>query len=110
MSTQQAISHITGNKFGNGTGVSINTTTTTEDGVRKSHSSIQIKTDTIPETQSTLEEWLKNIRLSRIFKTLVDFGAEDIEDLRDLDDDDFTSLQLKKLEMKRLKRAIEKLE
>ena len=59
--------------------------------------------------KAALEIWLKEKRLSRIFASLVDLGAEDTTDLLDLDDEDIAGLQLKKLEMKRFRRAIDEL-
>ena len=114
MTTQQAVSNMCGNTFGAGADIGINVTTTTtkENGetVRKSLSSIHIKQEPVSdEKHSSLENWLKNIRLSKILKNLVELGAEDVEDVVDLDDEDIASLQLKKLETKRFQRAITKL-
>ena len=114
MTTQAAISNMVGNTFGSGAdiGINVSTTTTKENGetVRKSHSSIHIKQDPVEnESHSSLKNWLENIRLSKIFDALVELGAEEVEDLVDLDEEDITSLQLRKLEDKRFRRGIESL-
>ena len=59
----------------------------------------------------SLSEWLADpdVRLTKIAGKLADFGAEVVADLLDLDDEDINCLQLKKLEVKRLKRALKAL-
>ena len=66
---------------------------------------------TIMGAAPSLSEWLADpdVRLTKIAGKLADFGAEVVADLLDLDDEDINCLQLKKLEVKRLKRALKAL-
>tara|TARA_B100000686_G_C16792144_1_gene979476 strand:- start:1650 stop:2012 length:363 start_codon:yes stop_codon:yes gene_type:complete len=114
MTTQQAVSNMCGNTFGKGAdiGINVSTTTTKENGetVRKSRSCIHIKQEPVSdEKHPSLENWLKDIHLSKILNNLIELGAEEVEDVLDLDDEDIAGLQLKKLQTKRFQRAITKL-
>lgn len=115
MTTQQAVSNMCGNTFGAGADIGINVSTTTkkENGetVRKSISSIHIKQEPVSdEKHLSLENWLKDIRLSKILNNLIELGAEDVEDLCDLEEEDIANLQLRKLEEKRFRRGLELLQ
>ena len=58
-----------------------------------------------------MSEWLAGLRLGGLGleEKLADLGATAVEDLQDLDDDDLAALTLKKLEVKRLKKGVQKL-
>ena len=78
--------------------------------VRVGHSEVKIKTEKKELDHQALRAWLVDIRVhSPVIGQLVELGAETVEDLVDLDADDITSLDLKKLELKRFTAAIEHL-
>ena len=58
----------------------------------------------------TLVKWLSVLHLDHIFNNLKELGVEEIEDMTLLDEEDFNSLNLKKIQMKKLKRAINTIE
>ena len=108
----QAISTVAGNTFGSGLNMNIVTETRVrkENGetVRVGHSEVNIKTEKNELGHQALRAWLADIRVnSSVIGQLVELGAETVEDLVDLDAEDITSLDLKKLELKRFKAAIE---
>ena len=115
MTTQQTVSNMIGNTFGSGAdiGINVSSTTTQENGetVRKSHSRIQIKQDPVVDKKDpALANWLKKINLSKILDALIELGAEEVEDLLDLEEEDIANLQLRKLQEKRFRRGLELLQ
>ena len=112
MAAQSAVSNMNGNTFGAGAeiGINVSTTTTNEKGdkVRKSTSSISISQPAKKVT--ALAQWLDNIHLSQLLPPLTELGAEEVEDLCDLDEEDIAGLQMKKLQEKRFRRAVGEIE
>ena len=112
MTSQAAAASMCKNHFGNGAKINISVGTTAKKGDEKpatTTAAISMEVDTEEETV-TLAQWLKKLRLDRIDTKLRDLGAEDVQDMPLLDEEDLQSLDLKKIEMKKLKRAIAKLE
>ena len=60
------------------------------------------------EPQSNLEEFLSGAKLLPHFKKLKDEGYEELADLDEADDADILDLGLKKVEVKRLRRYLDK--
>lgn len=60
---------------------------------------------------TTLAQWLEANKMSALLKPLQEFGAETVDDLLDLDDEDLIDLEsgLKKLQIKRLRRRLKDL-
>ena len=113
MTSQAAASSLCKNHFGSGASINIRVGTSAKKDDDKKPSTttaaISMEVDTEEETV-TLAQWLKKLRLDRIDTKLRDLGAEDVQDMPLLDEEDLQSLDLKKIEMKKLKRAIAKLE
>ncbi len=106
-----ATSTISDNTFGSGLNLCVRThsTTTDENGkkVTQGKSEIQIKQPGVQEKESSLDNWVAENRLpAQLVQALVELGAEGVEDLVDLDDEDIASLNLKKLQVRRFTRAI----
>ena len=113
MSSQHSVSNVNGNLFGEGAKLDIKCTNTRKVGENVQETTSHVIVDhTKPDDAGTNEliDWLKKIRLENILVGLTELGAEDLEDMLELEDDDLETLQLKKIPMKRLKRAIAKLE
>jgi hypothetical protein len=57
----------------------------------------------------TLAEWLEEKKISGLLKLLQDFGADTVDDLRDLEEEDLQEIEkgAKKLQIKRFRRALE---
>lgn len=111
MTSQAAAANFSKNTIGDGGHISINVTTTSKkNGKEKSESAATFINLNNEDHDTTLVEWLKKLRLDKIFTKLQDLGVEDVEDALLLDEEDLQSLDLKKIEMKKLMRAIAKLE
>ena len=66
--------------------------------------------NTVNQNENNLNTWLDSINLSHVYYSLIELGATDkVKDLVDLDKEDIDELGLKKLEKKRLWRAVEKI-
>ena len=111
MTTQAAVASMSKNSFGNGASISINVSNSSKkkkDNEEKKES--QSITVNLHENEQTLTKWLSVIHLGHIYNKLKELGAEEIEDMTLLDEEDFNSLDLKKIQMKKLKRAIANIE
>ena len=113
MTSQAAASSLCKNTFGNGASININVGTSSKKGGEEKTSntsaSVTLINDNDDEHTPTLIEWLKKLRLDKILPKLQDIGVEDVEDATLLDEEDIQSLDLKKIEKKKLTRAIAKL-
>ena len=112
MSSQLASANLSKNKFGNGANISIKVTNSSKKGnEEKSQSSSMalVINDSDDENNKTLVQWLTALHLFNIYNKLKELGVEDIEDMTLLDEEDLNSLELKKIKMKKLKRAIAKI-
>ena len=103
-----AAAHLHGNDFGNGASVNICVTNSTKhkDGSGKSETreiAVALE-DTEPKTQLVL--WLESTRLLQIAGALAELGVTHPSDTLLLDEEDLEELGLKKIQMKKLQRAI----
>ena len=111
MTTQAAVATMNKNSFGDGAKISINVSNSSKkkkDNEEKEES--QAITVNLHQDDETLTKWLDHLHLDHIFAKLKELGAEEIEDMTLLDEEDFNSLGLKKIQMKKLKRAIANIE
>jgi hypothetical protein len=60
------------------------------------------------DEEITLAEWLEEMKLSVLLKPMQDFGADTVDDLRDLEEEDLQEIEkgLKKLQIKRFRRGL----
>jgi len=115
MTTQSASANLSKNQFGDGAKISINVTNSSK---RKKGDEEKVEDQAITlhfhdsddEKPPTLAKWLSIIHLDHIFNKLKELGVEEIEDMTLLDEEDLNSLDLKKIQMKKLKRAIANIE
>ena len=119
MTTQIAASNISKNRFGNGAVVSVNVSNGSKKGKEKKKKTQTIALefldsdsdiDSDNEKQMPLTKWLSALHLDNIYNKLKELGVEETEDMTLLDEEDFESLNLKKIQMKKLRRAIAKIE
>ena len=113
MTTQAAVATMNKNSFGNGAKISINVSNSSKkkkDNEEKEESqSIALHLQDSNDEQ-TLTKWLSVVHLDHIYNKLKELGVEEIEDMTLLDEEDLNSLDLKKIQMKKLKRAIANIE
>ena len=113
MTTQAAVASMSKNSFGNGASISINVSNSSKkkkDNEEKEESqSIALHLQDSNDDQ-TLTKWLSTLHLDHIYNKLKELGVEEIEDMTLLDEEDLNSLDLKKIQMKKLKRAIANIE
>jgi len=109
MTTQAAVANTNGNSFGDGAKISINVSTNSKKKMpneeKESSQAITLQFQN-SEEDKTLTKWLSAIHLDHIYNKLKELGVEEIEDTTLLDEEDLNSLDLKKIQMKKLKRAI----
>ena len=117
MTTQIATSTIAKNQFGEGAVVSVNVSNSSKKGKEKKKKIQTIAlefldsdSDSDNEKQMPLTKWLSALHLDNIYNKLKELGVEETEDMTLLDEEDFESLNLKKIQMKKLRRAIAKIE
>ena len=115
MTTQIAASTISKNQFGEGAVVSVNVSNGSQKGKgkkkKKKTQTIALEfldsgSDSDNEQQIPLAKWLSALHLDNIYNKLKELGVEETEDMTLLDEEDFESLHLKKIQMKKLRRAI----
>tara|TARA_B100001123_G_scaffold442696_1_gene586896 strand:- start:809 stop:1147 length:339 start_codon:yes stop_codon:yes gene_type:complete len=112
MTTQAAAASMCKNSFGNGAKISINVSNSSKkkkDNEEKEESQA-ITLNLHDDNVMTLPKWLSGLHLDHIFNNLKELGVEEIEDMTLLDEEDLNSLNLKKIQMKKLKRAIAHIE
>ncbi len=111
MTTQAAVASMSDNSFGNGAQISINVSNRSKKkkGNEEKEESQAIAVN-LRQDDETLTKWLGNLHLDHIFAKLKELGAEEIEDMTLLDEEDLNSLNLKKIQMKKLQRAIAQIE
>ena len=120
MSAQSSYASLCKNSFGNGAKINLVVGTTSskknegENGAEKSETAAIIlglnDEEMIDADDTDLTEWLSKLHLHHIWKKLNGLGVTEIEDMTLLDEEDLNSLDLKKIEIKKLRRAIAKLE
>ena len=109
MTSQAAAANFCKNTIGDGGQITISVgTSSKKNGEEKSASSTTFINLDNEDHTTTLVEWLKKLRLDKIFTKLQDLGVEDVAHIILLDEEDLQSLDLKKIEMKKLMRAIAK--
>ena len=110
MTTQTAEANLSKNSFGNGAKISINVSNNSKKGDKEKSQEIALRFQESDDEKSiTFAKWLNALHLDHVFDKLKELGVEDIEDMTLLDEEDFNSLNLKKIQMKKLNRAIAKL-
>lgn len=115
MSAQSSYASLCKNSFGNGAKINLVVGTTSskknegENGAEKSETAAIIL-GLNDDDDTKLTQWLSKLHLDHIFKKLEELGVAEIEDMTLLDEEDLNSLDLKKVQMKKLKRAIAELE
>ena len=115
MTTQAAVATMNKNSFGDGASISINVSNSSKkkkdnEEKEESHAVALNIGDHSDDNAMTLVKWLSLLHLDNIFNNLKELGVEEIEDMTLLDEEDFNSLNLKKIQMKKLKRAIDAIE
>ena len=116
MTSQSTHASISQNSFGKGAKINLVVgTSSKKNGEKKSETAAIIlglndDQEMIDADDTDLTEWLSKLHLHHFFKKLEDLGVAEIEDMTLLDEEDLNSLDLKKVQMKKLKRAIAKLE
>jgi len=92
------------NQFGDGAKINVQVHAGSSTKKRKPVSAAIIFNE--EDEDAPFAKWLKKMHLSRIFNQLDGVGVVAAEDLLLLDEDDLQELNLKKLELKKLRRAI----
>ena len=116
MTSQSTHASISQNSFGKGAKINLVVgTSSKKNGKEKSETAAIIlglnnDEEMIDGDDTDLTEWLSKLHLHHILKKLEELGVAEIEDMTLLDEEDLNSLDLKKVQMKKLKRAIAKLE
>ena len=110
MTTQAAAANLSKNNFGNGANISINVSNNSKKGDEEKSQAITLHLhESDDEKPMTLAKWLSTLHLDHVYNKLKELGVEEIEDMTLLDEEDLNSLDLKKIQMKKLNRAIAKL-
>jgi len=116
MTAQSTRATLSQNSFGSGAKINVVVgTSSKKNGREKSETAAIIlglndDQEMIDADDTDLTEWLSKLHLHHIFKKLEELGVAEIEDMTLLDEEDLNSLDLKKIEIKKLRRAIAKLE
>ena len=116
MTAQNTHASISQNSFGTGAKINLVVgTSSKKNGKEKSETAAIIlglndDQEMIDGDDTDLTEWLSKLHLHHILKKLNGLGVAEIEDMTLLDEEDLNSLDLKKIEIKKLRRAISKLE
>ena len=116
MTAQSSHASLCKNTFGSGAKINlvVGTTSSKKNGGEKSETAAIIlglnDEEMIDADDTDLTEWLSKLHLHHIWKKLNGLGVAEIEDMTLLDEEDLNSLDLKKIEIKKLRRAIAKLE
>ena len=113
MTTQAAAANMSKNSFGNGANISIkvcNSSKKKNDNEEKEESQALTLHLQDSDDDKTLTKWLNGLHLDHIYGKLKELGVEEIEDATLLDEEDLNALDLKKIQMKKLKRAIANIE
>ena len=116
MTAQSSHASVCRNSFGSGAKINVVVgTSSKKNGKEKSETTAIIlglndDEEMIDLDDTKLIEWLTKLHLDHIFKKLEELGVAGTEDMTLLDEEDLNSLNLKKIQMKKLKRAIAELE
>ena len=111
MTAQNTHASISQNSFGTGAKINLVVgTSSKKNGKEKSETAAIILGLNDDDDDTKLTQWLSKLHLDHILKKLEELGVAEIEDMTLLDEEDLNSLDLKKVQMKKLKRAIAKLE
>ena len=108
MTTQAAVASMSDNSFGNGANIRIDVSNSSKKGNEEKVES-QAITVNLHNDDQTLTKWLSTLHLDHIYNKLKELAVEEIEDMTLLDEEDLNSLDLKKIQMKKLQRAIAKI-
>ena len=115
MTAQSSHASVCRNSFGSGAKINVVVgTSSKKNGKEKSETTAIIlglndDEEMIDLDDTKLTEWLTKLHLDHIFKKLEELGVAGTEDMTLLDEEDLNSLDLKKIQMKKLKRAIAEL-
>ena len=111
MTAQNTHASISQNSFGTGAKINLVVgTSSKKNGKEKSETAAIILGLNDDDDDTKLTQWLSKLHLDHILKKLEELGVAEIEDMTLLDEEDLNSLNLKKIQMKKLKRAIAELE
>ena len=110
MTAQSSHASVCKNSFGSGAKINVVVGTTSKKNGEKRSETAAIILGLNDDDDTKLTEWLSKLHLDHILKKLEELGVADTEDMTLLDEEDLNSLNLKKIQMKKLKRAIAELE
>ena len=110
MTAQSSHASVCKNSFGNGAKINVVVGTTSKKNGEKRSETAAIILGLNDDDDTKLTEWLSKLHLDHILKKLEELGVAETEDMTLLDEEDLNSLNLKKIQMKKLKRAIAELE
>ena len=112
MTAQNTHASISQNSFGTGAKINLVVgTSSKKNGREKSETAaIILGLNDDDDDDTKLTQWLSKLHLDHILKKLEELGVAETEDMTLLDEEDLNSLNLKKIQMKKLKRAIAELE
>ena len=111
MTSQSTHASISQNSFGKGAKINLVVgTSSKKNGREKSETAAIILGLNDDDDDTKLTQWLSKLHLDHILKKLEELGVAETEDMTLLDEEDLNSLNLKKIQMKKLKRAIAELE
>jgi len=110
MTAQNTHASISQNSFGTGAKINLVVGTSSKKNGKEKSETAAIILGLNDDDDTKLTQWLSKLHLDHIFKKLEELGVAEIEDMTLLDEEDLNSLDLKKVQMKKLKRAIAELE
>lgn len=110
MTAQSSHASVCKNSFGSGAKINVVVGTTSKKNGEKRSETAAIILGLNDDDDTKLTEWLSKLHLDHILKKLEELGVAETEDMTLLDEEDLNSLNLKKIQMKKLKRAIAELE
>ena len=110
MTAQNTHASISQNSFGTGAKINLVVGTSSKKNGREKSETAAIILGLNDDDDTKLIQWLSKLNLDHILKKLEELGVAETEDMTLLDEEDLNSLNLKKIQMKKLKRAIAELE
>ena len=110
MTAQSSHASVCKNSFGSGAKINVVVGTSSKKNGEKRSETAAIILGLNDDDDTKLTEWLSKLHLDHILKKLEELGVAETEDMTLLDEEDLNSLNLKKIQMKKLKRAIAELE
>ena len=108
MTAQSSHASVSQNSFGSGAKINVVVGTSSKKNGREKSETAAIILG-LNDDDTKLTQWLSKLHLDHILKKLEELGVAETEDMTLLDEEDLNSLDLKKIQMKKLKRAIAEL-